>query len=101
MEDLDTLRKTLSLRPEIRRIYIVDQRSGDHPDENLGIELALQISATTDHQKQEILTIIEDSPVKLTSDPVWLGQAAPAIREFILKNGTLIYDQSDSPTSPT
>ena len=101
MEELDKLCKKLSLRPEIRRIYIVDQRSGARPDENQGLEIVLQVSDVTEHQKKDILEIIRDSPVKLSADPIWLGQAAPHVREFVLENGKLLYDQSASPTSPT
>ncbi len=101
MKEIDTLRDGLSMRPEIRSIYLVDHRSGTHPDENKGLEIALQVGGITDDQRREILKIIEESSLNLSAEPVWLQDISPAVRAFILKHGKLIYNQSDSPTSPT
>ncbi len=101
MTALEKLCKTLSMRAEIRKIYILKQRSGSHPGEDEGIELAMQIDSISTTQKQDILNIIEDSGLKLASEPILLGDASSSVRTRILEHGKLIYDQSASPTSPT
>jgi hypothetical protein len=95
------LRKTLSDFPVVRRLLLMNDRGSDDPVDNDGLEIAVDAPEATDTQWREIVDIVKRCEFELSSEPQRLSDMTNAMKERYIREATVIFDQSDSPTSPT
>lgn len=97
----DALIKQLSSSPVVRRIYSIKMREETDPTSNNGRLLAIEAIEATPKQWQDLLDMVNASEFQPGFEVVRLEEASSGQRQEILEHGTVEYDQSDSPVSPT
>lgn len=84
----------------VRRIYLMENRADAHPTAD-PISLALEAPEATDKQWQAAMDVVDEATFKLGHPPYRLEELDDSLRADFIKSGHKIYDQSDSPVSPT
>ena len=99
-EDFKSLCTALARLDYVRRIYLMENRADAHPTSD-PISLALEAPEATDKQWQAAMAVVNEAAFKLGHPPYRLEDLDDSLRADFIKSGHKIYDQSDSPVSPT
>lgn len=80
-------------RPQ--RIILFGSRAREDAQERSDYDIAIEDESLTRTALARIRADLEELPTLLGIDLVWMKQAAPALRQRILSEGKILYEQKD------
>jgi predicted nucleotidyltransferase len=95
-EDLQNyLIKILSARPEVKRVILFGSRARGDAEERSDIDLAIEAPRASVRQWLDICHLLEEADTLLQIDVVRWEEASAILKERILAEGKVLYEQPE------
>ncbi len=86
---------TIVRHAQPQKIILFGSRAREDAQERSDYDIAIEDESLTRTALARIRADLEELPTLLGIDLVWMKQAAPALRQRILSEGKILYEQKD------